>query len=142
PSARIRWPNRNPFRCETPSRMSETISISRPAAAPERPGFGALVRPSLKQVVRQVHLWVGLVLGLPMILIGLSGSVLLVQREILWLSVPATSAGESQPLSQIIAAAQAAMPESRANWVELPRASGRPASVQFVLSNRPVRTLE
>ena len=78
-----------------------------------------------------------------MILIGLSGSALLLQREILWLSAPAVSgAGEAQSFTRIIEAAQATMPQVKANWLQLPQSSGSPASIQFVVSNRPNRTVE
>jgi uncharacterized iron-regulated membrane protein len=77
-----------------------------------------------------------------MILIGLSGSALLVQREILWLSAPAVSAGESQTYVRIIAAAQATKPEIKANWLEIPSSRGRPAAVQFIVATRPTRTVE
>jgi uncharacterized iron-regulated membrane protein len=34
------------------------------------------------------------------------------------------------------------MPSVKANWLELPRGSGRPAGVQFIVANRPQRTVE
>jgi uncharacterized iron-regulated membrane protein len=34
------------------------------------------------------------------------------------------------------------MPDFKANWIELPRDSGRPAGVQFIIANRPQRTVE
>jgi uncharacterized iron-regulated membrane protein len=94
-------------------------------------------------MVETVHLWTGLVLCIPMILIGLSGSVLLVQREILSLSVPrASAAGRSQPLSRIVETARTAVPGVRANWIELPSSVGRPAAVQFAVARRPLRNVE
>ena len=97
---------------------------------------------SAKSVIRQIHLWLGIALCIPMILIGLTGSALLLQREILWLSVPSVSAaGEVRPWSEVIAAAEATM-TVKANWLELPREATRPAAVQFVVSNRPQRTFE
>jgi len=90
-----------------------------------------------------MHLWLGIALCLPMILIGLSGSALLVQREILWLSAPAASAtGQRQPLSRIIAAAEASQPGFRPNWLELPKSRSSPAGVQFIVATRPTRTVE
>jgi len=98
---------------------------------------------SFRKIVETVHLWTGLVLCVPMILIGLSGSVLLVQREILSLSVPsALATGEPQSLVRIIDAANAAMPVMKANWIELPQVAGRPASVQFAVGRRPARNVE
>src|SRR5258706_73141 len=57
----------------------------------------------------QVHLWLALILCLPMIVIGISGSALLLQREILAASIPSAGAsGEQRPIPAIVAAAQAA----------------------------------
>jgi uncharacterized iron-regulated membrane protein len=96
---------------------------------------------SFRQTVQTIHLWTGLILAVPLILIGLSGSALLVQREILRLSIPtASTAGESQPVSRIFAAARTAMPsDARMNALELPQSRGAPAAVQFALRGRPAR---
>ena len=112
--------------------------------APPRPRLGALSLRGIKQGIRTVHLWMGIVLCLPMILIGLSGSALLVQREILWLQIPrASTTGQPQSLERIIAAAQATMkPEIKPTWIDLPQTRGRPASVQFIVARRPNRTVE
>jgi uncharacterized iron-regulated membrane protein len=121
--------------------MSETLP-----ATPQTATVGvwpSITLASFKSAVRTLHLWIGIALCIPMILIGLSGSALLVQREILWLSAPAVSAaGTARPLTQVVAAAQATMPSVGANWLELPRESGRPAGVQFIVANRPQRTVE
>jgi uncharacterized iron-regulated membrane protein len=121
--------------------MSETLP-----ATPETAALGIWPRVtfvSFKQIVRTLHLWIGIALCVPMIMIGLSGSALLVQREILWLSAPPVSgAGAFRPLTEVVAAAQVTMPDFRANWIELPRSPGRPAGVQFIVANRPVRTVE
>jgi uncharacterized iron-regulated membrane protein len=121
--------------------MSETLP-----ATPQTAVAGAWPRLtfiSIKQALRTLHLWVGIALCIPMILIGLSGSALLLQREIVWLSAPPVSAsGATRPFTQVIAAAQATMPSVQANWLELPRGSGRPVGVQFIVSNRPQRTVE
>jgi uncharacterized iron-regulated membrane protein len=123
--------------------MSETVPATVPTASSRSVAASPWVWASFKQTVRTIHLWLGIALCLPMILIGLSGSALLVQREILWLSAPAVAtAGESQPLTRIVAAAEATMPQFKANWLELPQSRGRPAAVQFVVANRPNRTVE
>jgi uncharacterized iron-regulated membrane protein len=81
----------------------------------------------------KVHLWVAIALSLPMIVIGLSGSALLLQREILAHSLPsATATGQGKPIAAIVAAAQKTAPQgSTAKHVDLPRNAGAPASVQF-----------
>ncbi len=115
-------------------------------AAPRASAATALPRPTwqaIKHVIRTVHLWLGIALCVPMILIGLSGSALLVQREILWLSAPPVgAAGAAHPWSEVVAAAEATMPSVKANWLELPRDASRPAAVQFIVANRPQRTVE
>src|SRR6266480_6421138 len=106
--------------------------------------MAARARPrAFRRVLQTVHLWVGLILSIPIILIGLSGSALLVQREILSLSVPgASGTGETRSIASMVAAAQASVaPDLRANWVELPASRGDPASVQFQFANRPPRTM-
>ena len=99
---------------------------------------------SFRQTVQTIHLWAGIILALPMILIGLSGSALLLQREILRLSLPAASAaGEPQPMSRILAAARTMMPpDARANALQPPQARGAAAAVQFALAGRPPRNIE
>src|SRR5258706_6188393 len=116
------------------------------ATALHRSQVEAATKPlprAFRRALQTIHLWVGLILAIPIILIGLSGSALLLQREILSLSIPAASAtGESQSIARIIASAQSAEPTVRANSVELPASPGRPAAVQFQISNRPQRTME
>ena len=80
----------------------------------------------------QVHLWFALILALPMVVIGISGSALLLQREILAASIPNGTAGTPRPVPSIIAAAQRAAP---ANMVpsryELPARDGGASTVRF-----------
>jgi uncharacterized iron-regulated membrane protein len=122
--------------------MSETIPATASTASSGSVVAAPWVWASFKRTMRTLHLWLGIALCLPMILIGLSGSALLVQRQILWLSVPSVSAsGEIQSLSRIVAAAEASMPV-KANWLEIPQSRGRPAAVQFIVSSRPNRTVE
>src|SRR5258705_12653584 len=77
---------------------------------------------AFRRVLQTIHLWVGMILAIPIILIGLSGSALLLQREILRWSIPtASSVGKSQSIASMVAAAQASVdPTLRANSVELP----------------------
>src|SRR3979490_1836114 len=88
---------------------------------------------SFRNGLMQVHLWLALILCLPMIVIGISGSALLLQREILAASIPrAGTSGEQRPIPAIVAAAQASAPAGmNANRVELPRSAGAASSVRF-----------
>jgi len=74
----------------------------------------------------KVHLWLAIILSLPMVLIGISGSALLVQREILNHSHPsATATGERKTIPELIAAAQKAAPQGAiAKRVDLPPSAG------------------
>jgi uncharacterized iron-regulated membrane protein len=68
-----------------------------------------------------------------MILIGISGSALLLQREILDHSAPgATATGARRSLENIVAAARKAAPAmTTATRIDLPRTEGASASVRF-----------
>src|SRR5258705_5905237 len=89
--------------------------------------------PSFRNGLMQVHLWLALILCVPMIIIGISGSALLLQREILAASIPNAGAlGAQRPIPAIVAAAQAAAPAGMvANRVELPRSAGAASAVRF-----------
>ena len=87
---------------------------------------------SFRKGLLKVHLWLAIVLSLPLVIIGLSGSALLLQREILAHSQPSATAGTRKPLPEIIAAAQKSAPEGAvAKRIDLPRAEGSPATVRF-----------
>jgi uncharacterized iron-regulated membrane protein len=88
---------------------------------------------SFRKGLVKVHLWLAIVLSLPIVVIGISGSALLLQREILARSAPAATAlGERKPIPDIVAAAQkSAPPNTTAKRVDLPASAGRPVSVRF-----------
>ena len=88
---------------------------------------------SFRKGLLKVHLWLAIILSLPMVLIGISGSALLVQREILNHSHPsATATGERKTIPELIAAAQKAAPQGAiAKRVDLPPSTGASASVRF-----------
>src|SRR4051812_17062446 len=82
-----------------------------------------------------VHLWAGLLLSVPFVLIGLSGSIIIamnVMSEYLPPSAPAR--GEMHSMSEILAAAQKAAPEG---WpvatISMPSRVGQTAAVQVAL---------
>ncbi len=98
---------------------------------------------AFKRGLQTVHLWLGLILGIPIIVIGLSGSALLLQREILSYSIPAaTASGPQASLTRMIAAAQAGAPANATpRNIVLPPRAGAPATVQFDFANRPPRSV-
>jgi uncharacterized iron-regulated membrane protein len=95
-----------------------------------------------KRVLQTVHLWLGLLLAIPIIIIGLSGSALLLQREILAYAVPAAEAeGQHAPLSQALVSAQKAAPENATpRSIILPAYAGAPTTINFDTNGRPPRT--
>lgn len=84
-----------------------------------------------------IHKWIGLILGIVLALLGLSGSLLVFSDEITAMALPlpkATAGGAPLALDNIVAAARAAAsPEKRANInLTLPRQPGDPVTVRFV----------
>lgn len=67
----------------------------------------------LRRILRTVHLWLGVSLGIPLALIGVSGSILVFEHEIAALfdsaAKPEFAAGQRQPLSAIVEACCAAV---------------------------------
>lgn len=59
-------------------------------------------RQPLRRVLVQVHLWLGLTIGLVWALLGLSGALLVFHREIDRLNMPTVSVGALAPLDDII----------------------------------------
>jgi uncharacterized iron-regulated membrane protein len=88
------------------------------------------------QVVGQIHLWAGLVLCIPLVLLGLTGSILVFEGELNSAFGPAAghvaAGGAARPASDIIAAARAVAP---AGFVPVgctaPSAAGQLASARL-----------
>jgi uncharacterized iron-regulated membrane protein len=91
----------------------------------------------LKDWAHLLHLYIALVLCLPLVVIGLTGSVLVYDSEIQsWLNpeqiVRVTSTGPVASLDRLVASAQVAAPAgARAASISLPAEEGLPASVGF-----------
>jgi uncharacterized iron-regulated membrane protein len=82
--------------------------------------------------LQTVHLWAGIILSIPFVLLGISGSILMLQPEAQRWSLPhGTAIGEQQSVEAILAAARAALPDARATRVSLPQFDGEPATVRF-----------
>src|SRR5215470_16164794 len=95
----------------------------------------------LRRWVRTAHLWLGLILCIPIVVIGLSGSALLIQSHYFNRSFPAaTAAGSKQTIMRAIEAAlMAGPPASRLGRVDLPSRDGEPVTVQLQPPGRGVR---
>jgi len=82
-----------------------------------------------------VHLWAGLLLSIPFILIGVTGSIIIAMNVMTDYSPPSAPArGETHSMSDILAAAQKAAPEG---WpvatISMPSSVGQAAAVQVAL---------
>jgi uncharacterized iron-regulated membrane protein len=83
--------------------------------------------------LQSVHLWAGLMLAIPFILIGISGSIIIASDAITEYSSPAAPArGEVQPLTRILSAADNAAPAGWATTgIAMPSRIGQAAAVQL-----------
>lgn len=82
-----------------------------------------------RKILFQVHLWTGLILGLVLALLGISGSVLVYDHELMSLGAKPVPHAEAQgaplPLDSLIAAARDAVPLKHAQvTLALPQAPG------------------
>jgi uncharacterized iron-regulated membrane protein len=86
----------------------------------------------VRELIRQIHLWCGLLLCVPLVLIGLTGSLLVFEDELRTLFAPRTHAGEPHSVDGIIAAARAVAPDGMVptNYAA-PSAPGLPATVRL-----------
>lgn len=115
---------------------SDTQAGGGQAAPVTEQGTKVRGRRTLRWLLGEIHLWAGLVLFLPLVLLGLSGSYLVYHDEIdgLLSGQPAVeaSAGESRPVAEIIAAAAAEAPQGfAASMISMPEAAGDPAVVRL-----------
>jgi hypothetical protein len=86
-----------------------------------------------RNALQKVHLWIGLLLSIPFILIGVSGSLIVLVHALPEFGMPlSTSSGDYRPLTRIIAAANEAAPEGKsAGLIRMPQGAWEPASVQL-----------
>jgi len=93
--------------------------------------------------LRTAHLWLGLILCIPIVVIGISGSALLIQSHYVNRSFPAaTATGPKQTLMRAIEAALAAGPaNARLGRVDLSLRDGEPVTVQLQPPGRGVRPI-
>ncbi|HYG86736.1 MAG TPA: PepSY-associated TM helix domain-containing protein [Azospirillum sp.] len=93
------------------------------------------------RTLQNIHLWVGLILCLPLAVLGVTGSVLVFQDELRELSAEppahALAAGEPRSVAAILEAAKAAAPQGMApGMVMLPEEPGKPAMVRLSAPGR------
>ena len=99
---------------------------------------------TFRRYLQTVHLWLGLVLCIPIVVIGISGSALLLQSDYLSRSFPsATATGPKQPIMRAIEVALAAGPaNARLGRVDLALSDGQPVTVQVQPPGRRVRPVK
>lgn len=88
------------------------------------------------RTLQNIHLWTGLVLCLPLVMLGITGSILVVEDELRGLTGDqpsyALEAGEAKPVSAILAAARAAAPAgTQPGFVTFPDEPGKPVAVRL-----------
>ncbi|MBP2314334.1 PepSY-associated TM helix domain-containing protein [Azospirillum soli] len=93
------------------------------------------------RTLQNIHLWVGLILCLPLAMLGITGSILVFDQELedLFADPPAytLAVGEPQSVAAILEAAKAAAPQGLApSMVSLLGEAGEPASVRFTPPGR------
>ena len=83
--------------------------------------------------LQKVHLWIGFTLSIPFILIGVSGSAIVLVHSLPDFRVPfAMSSGEHHPLARIIESAnRSASNGERATLIRMPQGVWEPAHVQM-----------
>ncbi len=91
-----------------------------------------------REITAKVHLWVGLALCIPLVIIGLTGSVLVFEDELQGATAGrAAASGAARPVGEIVAAARAAVPVGYipATYVA-PAEAGAMASVRLLPPQR------
>jgi uncharacterized iron-regulated membrane protein len=93
-----------------------------------------------RNIIRQIHLWLGIALCVPLVLLGLTGSVLVFEDELRDAFGPAphvVGSGPAHSVDEIIAAARAAAPQGYVpqNYMA-PEAQNAPAVVRLAPAQR------
>jgi uncharacterized iron-regulated membrane protein len=94
-------------------------------------------KPSLspRKALQFLHLWLGLILCIPLVLLGLTGTILVFEKSIV--STQHTAAvGSPQPIAAIVAAASKAAPEHQTASLFIAPSDGGMATVRFSQAGR------
>ena len=95
---------------------------------------------TLRRILRTVHLWIGVALGIPLALIGATGSILTYEHEIIALldgdSQPKLATGKPQHVSTIVEVARAQAPaDAQPMFFSIP-GNDEPAILRFAQPGR------
>ncbi|MDY0873549.1 PepSY-associated TM helix domain-containing protein [Dongia rigui] len=94
-------------------------------------------RMTFRQLLQEIHLWLALILFVPLVILGLTGSILVYHDDFpSWFGSDETRytlvSGTPRPVGAIVAAAQSAMGEGvKPAAITLPAVPGEPALVRF-----------
>ncbi|MGE3623801.1 MAG: PepSY-associated TM helix domain-containing protein [Bdellovibrionales bacterium] len=91
----------------------------------------------MREIIHKIHLWAGLAVCLPLVLLGLTGSILVFDHEIedLFAAPHALAAGTPHSVEEILNAARKAAPEGFTPTMFRPGTGEKPATV--FLTGRP-----
>lgn len=98
-------------------------------------------RMTFRQLLQEIHLWLALILFLPLVILGLTGSVLVYHDDIpQWFGSDQPqydlAPGDPASVADLVAAATAAMGENvRASAIAWPAEPGAPATIRFARAN-------
>src|SRR5258708_19469708 len=95
---------------------------------------------TLRWWLNQLHLWVGLTLCVPLVLLGLTGSIAVFEHELqdLFDPPPRARSGEARSVTEIVAAARAEAPEGTSpSFYMAPTDPGHAPILPFPHPRRP-----
>jgi len=95
----------------------------------------------MRKFLKKLHLWIGLIFCLPLILMGLTGSILIFERESEKFFTPKYSlqtVGEKHLASEIIEAASNALPKGFKPNMYKASQDNKPASVRFFSQDKKI----
>src|SRR4051812_26995927 len=84
--------------------------------------------------LNQLHLWTGLILCVPLVLLGVTGSIIVFEHELqdMFSPTPHATSGEMRSITEIVAAARARAPEGATpSFFVAPTEPGDAATVRF-----------
>jgi uncharacterized iron-regulated membrane protein len=107
-------------------------------SAPSAPATKKLfANVSLRRFLGWLHLWTGIIFCIPFVLLGVSGSALMIGHDLPSKFEANPAAAQFKPTAEIIAAAKAVAPPDRvASAYDAPTKEGDPAIVRFTAPRR------
>ncbi|MGE5540633.1 MAG: PepSY-associated TM helix domain-containing protein [Gemmatimonas sp.] len=94
----------------------------------------------LRRILATAHLCIGIALGIPLVALGLTGSILVFEDELRALtgpSAPRVAPGDARSIADILDAARGRAPDARPTMILMPETSGEPVVVRFAVPGAP-----